>query len=1139
MSRSSQTPTLSREQRIAQLAQTLRDTERELQKLTNAPTDEAFISGGDNPARSDEAPQNPPSGEANQRHQAATQQAILNSLPAHIALLDSQGVIIAVNESWRRFAHEQSFQSPASGVGLNYLEVCTRAGETGVEEAARTAEGIRQVLRGGLAQFEQEYPCHEKNTLLWFRLTVTPTGHPGKPTGAVISHHNITESKMADLERQRTTDALRLSEASMAEAQRIAHFGSWEMDLDNRTNLSSNPLRWSDETYRIAGLAPGSVEVTSGLFFSLVPPEEHAMVRQAVRAAMQARGEYSVVHHMVRPDGEVRVVREIAKFFFNESTGQPVKMIGTVHDITELKQQERRLAVLSKLGRELNTTTSPRRSAEIIVAAADDLFGWDAACLNLYSAERDEISTVLNIDTIDGLRDECPPAYEQEQPSPLAREVIAGGSRLILRANLAQESSDSASRMFGDVSRPSATLMFVPVRNSDQVVGLLSIQSYRVNAYTEADLKVLELLADYCAGALNRIQTEFLRQVSEERFREMAENIGDIFYNYAPEDNRLLYANEAFARLWDRPLQELYDDPQAYLQQIHPDDRPAVDSALKDQHSGRQTEVEFRILRPDGSICWVRQAAVPIMDASKHVERIVGTMRDITEHRLSLDRLAEQAALLDKAQDAIVVRDLSMGGILFWNKSAERLYGWTAQEALGRDAEELVYKDQAHFAAATAATLAEGEWNGELVKVTKAGKSLTIECHWSLVRDDKGRPKSILMIDTDVTERRVIEQQYLRAQRMESIGTLAGGIAHDLNNVLAPVLMSIELLRLKEKDPMRLSILATIEQSAKRGAEMVQQVLSFARGVEGRQLAVDVGMLITEVRKITHETFPKNIQVQAEISAGLWIVQGDPTQLHQVLLNLCVNARDAMAEGGRLTLSASNVMLDDQYAGMNIDARPGAHVCVMVEDTGTGMPPAVVERIFEPFFTTKELGKGTGLGLSTTLAIIKSHRGFVRVHSEPERGTRFHLYFPAHTEAADRGAPPTLTDLPRGSGQLVLLIDDEASVRQITSQTLEAFGYRVVMASDGAEATAIFAKRMHEIDVVLTDMMMPIMDGPATIQVLMRMQPKVRIIAASGLNTNGVTVRPSSIGVAHFIPKPYTAETLLKTLQLTLVGRRE
>ncbi len=1374
---------VSKDQRIARLVRTIQDAEHELQELTGGQVD--AVSGADGgPFLLSEAQKQLRDSEVEQRHLFETQQSILNALPSHIALLDEKGVILAVNEAWRRFAEERGLQSPDAGLGMNYLDVCTRAGAHGAAEAAQTAEGIRQVLRGTVPQFELEYPCEDAGLSCWFHLSVTPTGDPTRPTGAVVTHQDISASRRAGLERQnllhelgervkelhvlyevtrllagepasveellqsvavalcgavqfpelaavrvrhdrlegttpghretvwrlqagfttrhgttgsvevgylekpsvtddavfleeerclldtvagqlrahferqRVTDALRLSEATMAEAQRIAHFGSWELDLDNRDNINANPLRWSDETYRIAGLEPGSVEVTNELFFSLVPQEDHAMILDAVGAALRDGGQYTVSHRMVRPDGDVRVVNEMGKLFFDEVTGLPMKIIGTVHDITEQrhaeqtstllravadgtpdaifvkdldglyqffnegaarhvgfavdqvlglddtaifspedarviqendrnaiahgraltqeevvtingaprtflatkapyhdsagnvigligisrditerKQQEQRLAVLSKLGRELNTATTPRRAAEIIIAAADDLFGWDAVSLDLYSAERDEITTVISIDTIDGRRGECAPAYDAESPSDLARSIITEGPRLILRA--APQPADPAGRMFGDIGRLSASLMFVPIHNRHEAAGLLSIQSYRANAYAEADLKVLELLADYCAGALHRIQTEFLREVSEQRFREMAENVGDVFYNYAPEDNRLLYANEAFARLWGRPLQELYDNPQAYLQHIHPDDRPMVDAALQEQLDGLKTEVEFRILRLDGSERWVRQTAVPILNETQHVERIVGTMRDITEGRCSADRLAEQAALLDKAHDAIVVRDLDNGCVLFWNKSAERLYGWTSQEAVGQDAEELLYKDQPHFTAATATTLAEGEWNGELVKTTRTGRSVTIECHWSLVRDDKGRPKSILMIDTDVTERHIIEQQYLRAQRMESIGTLAGGIAHDLNNVLAPILMSIDLMRLKEKDALRLNILATIEQSAKRGADMVQQVLSFARGVEGRQLAVDVGRLIGEIHKISNETFSKNIVVQAEVSTDLWIVQGDPTQLHQVLLNLCVNARDAMPEGGTLTLSASNLMLDAQYAGMNIEAKPGPHVCVRVEDTGCGMAPGVLERIFEPFYTTKELGKGTGLGLSTTLAIVKSHGGFVRVYSEPDNGTRFHLYFPAHTEAVETPLPPTFTDLPRGNGQLILLIDDEPSVRQITSQTLEAFGYRVITASDGADATAIFARRMREIDVVITDMMMPIMDGPATIQVLMRMNPKVRIIAASGLNANGMVAKAVSAGVAHFIPKPYTAEMLLKTLQQVLAETLE
>jgi CheY-like chemotaxis protein len=274
--------------------------------------------------------------------------------------------------------------------------------------------------------------------------------------------------------------------------------------------------------------------------------------------------------------------------------------------------------------------------------------------------------------------------------------------------------------------------------------------------------------------------------------------------------------------------------------------------------------------------------------------------------------------------------------------------------------------------------------------------------------------------------------------------------------------------------------------------------------------------------------------VRSKIPHDLWTVTGDPTQLHQVLLNLSVNARDAMPNGGTLTFSAESLTLDGHYAGMNLEAKAGPYVLLQVEDSGTGMPPAVMEKIFDPFFTTKEVGKGTGLGLSTSLAIVKSHGGFMRAYSEMGKGTTFRVYLPAQTESSAAAEAEIATELPRGHGELILVVDDEPSVRLITQQTLQAFGYRVVLASDGAEAVAIYARQSSEIAAVLTDMMMPVMDGPATIQVLHKLNPRVRIIAASGLSSNDPAAHLASLGVKNFLPKPYTAETLLKALQEVL-----
>jgi CheY-like chemotaxis protein len=332
----------------------------------------------------------------------------------------------------------------------------------------------------------------------------------------------------------------------------------------------------------------------------------------------------------------------------------------------------------------------------------------------------------------------------------------------------------------------------------------------------------------------------------------------------------------------------------------------------------------------------------------------------------------------------------------------------------------------------------------------------------------------------------------------------------------------------------RLETLATIEASAKRGASMVSRVLSFARGMEGRRVEVQVVPLIRDVATIVRDTFPKNIVFEERLAADLWALRADATQIHQVLLNLCVNARDAMPAGGRLTISARNVVVDEPYAARNIDARPGPHVTIEVEDSGSGIAKDIIDRVFDPFFTTKEIGKGTGLGLPTSLAIVKGHEGFMRVYSEPGSSTTFQLFLPAQTTRAAAAPVLEAVVLPRGNGETVLVVDDEAFIRQIARRTLEAFGYDVLLASDGAEAVAIYERRWAEIDIVLTDMMMPVMNGAATIEELVRLNPDVRIICASGLAADARTAGVGGPRVKHFLAKPYNTETLLTAIRSAL-----
>lgn len=626
----------------------------------------------------------------------------------------------------------------------------------------------------------------------------------------------------------------------------------------------------------------------------------------------------------------------------------------------------------------------------------------------------------------------------------------------------------------------------------------------------------------------HRVMEAALRE-SEERFRTIVEAEPQCV-KVVDLDGCLVEMNVAgLAMVEADSLAQVKGFPMSDL--VAPEYRMSFNETLHAAARGEAQAMTFEIVGLKGARRWVESHVVPLRDAAGRTKHLLGVTRDITEQRQNEIRLRDQAEMLDQAHGSIVLTDLE-GRIMYWNAGAEQLYGWTREEAIGHLQDEFCDPEEtALLAAVRRETIDKGTWHGELRLMNKAGQVRLIESHRTLVRDASGKPKGHIAISVDLTEQKKLEAQLLRAQRMESIGTLAGGIAHDLNNVLGPILLSLPLLRESLADERDLELLDQIETTALRGAAIVRQVLTFARGADGERFPVQVRHLINETRKILGDTFPKSIHLDFAAPDDTWIINGDPTQLQQVLMNLCVNARDAMGHDGSLTVAAENVVLDEHYAAMNVAAKAGAYVAIRVTDTGPGIPESIRERIFDPFFTTKELGKGTGLGLSTSMSIVKGHGGFIHVYSEPGKGTTFKVFLPADVTPAEEVQHLRPIELPRGRGETILVVDDEQAILNAIKRSLQRHGYNVITANDGTEALGLYAQQSAKIVLVLTDMMMPVLDGAATARALMSMNPNVKVIISSGLATDGATVKANQAGVRHFLSKPYTVEAVLKMLR--------
>jgi len=793
-------------------------------------------------------------------------------------------------------------------------------------------------------------------------------------------------------------------------------------------------------------------------------------------------------------------------------------------DVTTRRRVTQRSTVFGKLSHNLSAVTTAPEAALFICEAADELFHWDDFALDLYSAERDEVTSLLSITTVEGRRVEIPSSAQPKTANALVQRVIARGAELVS----AEETGDKV-----------GATMIAPIRKGERVIGVLFIERRQSHSYAERDVEVLQTLADECGGALQRIQIEEELRQSQRRFRELFENSPDAIF---VEDLRgkVLDVNRGACTLHGM-LREQLIGCNAIESLVPAPRRPVAKAEFQKFADGQLTWVESESLRADGR-------SVPVEIRGVRVEydgapALLFHVRDITERRAAEMALRSSETLFrsvwENSVDGMRLTDES-GTIIAANEAFCRLVAMTHEQLEGKPFVVVYSQTQdwenmrrQHCDRFAAGIIREKQ---EYQRTLHDGRSVIFEITDSYV-ESGGKPRLLLSLFRDATSHRRLEEQLRQSQKMEAIGQLAGGIAHDFNNILTIILGHATLLTLAKLDPKALVSAQQIKQASERAAGLTRQLLAFGRKQIFNPRPVDLNRVVGKMTDLLARLLGEDIALQINLNNQPAIISADVSMLEQILLNLSVNSRDAMPHGGKMSIRVSSCEVDEAHVRRIADARPGSFVCLSHSDTGEGIPPENLPRIFEPFFTTKELGKGTGLGLATVFGIVKQHDGWVEVDSEMGKGTTFQIYLPVCNEpVADSETGDTQFHARTGT-ETILVVEDERDLREIVTRTLNLNGYRVFQAVDGQNALQIWAEYKNEIDLVFTDIIMPGgLNGRELAERLWQEKPDLKVIFSSGYGADALGKNFKLDPKLNYLQKPYLPQTLSRVIRRCLDG---
>ncbi|MDB6125577.1 MAG: multi-sensor hybrid histidine kinase [Pedosphaera sp.] len=936
------------------------------------------------------------------------------------------------------------------------------------------------------------------------------------------SQSSLGDNSASASDARSAQQALRESEARFRSLVLAAAQAVWTTDPQGRVT----DVLPSWETF--TGLTIEDTKKTGWLH--AIHPDDQFITREAWQNALTSKAPFRIEHRLRRHDGQWHYMLTRAVPVLNED-GSIREWIGAHADIKERKDAEFRSAIFSDLGKSLSAAQTPLEAAEIILEAADKLIGWDCCFLDSYSPEKDVVYHILAMDILDGRRTAVPPAYDGGKPTSTMRRVLAEGGQLLLREGIPANMNDFV--RFGDTTRPALSLMFVPIRSGQKVAGVLSIQSYSPHAYTWDDLKILQSLADYCGGALERIQSETALRASEHRHRLFFDRNPSPLLVYDIETLGILAVNEAMVRHYGYSREEFLS---MTIKDYRPlEDIPILLEKVKAIGDGLNLIGTFRHQKKDGTIIQVEVNSHSLTFEGKQAR--LAMITDITERKRAEETVVRLATAVEQSTDIIINID-PHGIIEYANPAFERITGYSGREMVGRHFNSILSANGGRLAFDNIAEHINllGNWSGRFVSHKKDGRKFEAEVFIYPIRDHEGKITSYIAVERDVTKESVLEEQVRLSQKMEAIGLLAGGVAHDFNNLLQ-VIMGYTMLARSSTGTEIQGHLEQVHKASERATQLTRQLLAFGRRQPMQKSDTDLDQLVGEHLKMIRRLIGENIEVHFTSDHDLANVHADKGQLEQVLLNLCVNARDAMPGGGQITIHSQNCIIDTAFCEDHPWAKPGRFVLLSVTDTGMGMDRETLSRMFEPFFTTKPKGKGTGLGLSVVYGIIRQHEGLIHVYSEPGLGTTFKIYLPA-SETTEARANQKTNLVPQGGTETILLAEDEPQVRELAIKTLVRAGYKVIAATNGEETCELFTDRAKEIDLLLLDVVMPKLGGREAYDRIKDIRPDVPVLFCSGYSGNSLEAGYFQVEGLQLLQKPYNANDLLLKIRELLEPKK-